>query len=159
MAKEYPFKLDPFQSTSVACLVSKLVPEHRKPVSSVHMSQLTAGLHQELICYHRREGSLCLWQRTLQLAKQLLQSKCVGRAVGQCHSHKSTSMPFHKNLQPNCLHPCRYAIAMAFRDNQKVIYTSPFKVHANNKGCAALYPAQSVILRLQWEVDAAHCRH
>lgn len=60
MAKEYPFKLDPFQSTSVACLVSRLVTEHLKPVSSVLMSQLTSRLTPgtHLLSQERRESVL-----------------------------------------------------------------------------------------------------
>lgn len=67
MAKQYPFKLDPFQSTSVACL------ERRESV---------------LVAAHTSAGKTAV---------------------------------------------AEYAIAMAFRDNQKVIYTSPLKALSNQK--------------------------
>ena len=67
MAKEYPFRLDPFQETSVACL------ERREDV---------------MVAAHTSAGKTVV---------------------------------------------AEYAISMAFRDNQKVIYTSPLKALSNQK--------------------------
>lgn len=67
MAKEYPFTLDPFQSTSIACL------ERRESV---------------LVSAHTSAGKTVV---------------------------------------------AEYAIAMAFRDKQRVIYTSPLKALSNQK--------------------------
>lgn len=119
MAKQYPFTLDPFQSTSVACLVG-VESKSSAPMSSV-------------CCSHHARFSRCC-----TLAGKARVCPCCSAYFSRKDSSSRVSLqlimasyhiPMYLAVD---MQLCRYAIAMAFRDNQKVIYTSPLKVQQSH---------------------------
>ena len=177
MAKQYPFTLDPFQSTAVACLVRCILFVH------MQLHELWSELPTQHTCwmFPKRCWCSCSWLScgsacTATCRENLLPSWELCRLL-LCRSAAASSMRRtppamlcpaagtegvcpgfcpHVCREDSCcrvgaisslaapqlcltalrptpsLHAvqcaCRYAIAMAFRDKQKVIYTSPLKV-------------------------------
>ena len=112
-AKAYAFALDPFQQTAIACLV-------RSAAARARARRLSARTRQE-----RRESVLVAAHTS---AGKTVVAECVPRCGTTARAPLARRVAERELVRAR-----RYAVAMAFRDKQKVIYTSPLKALSNQK--------------------------
>ncbi|CAI5968318.1 unnamed protein product [Closterium sp. NIES-65] len=190
-AKEYPFKLDPFQEEAVRCLEA-----NESVLVSAHTSAGKTVVAEYAIAMAMRDNQRVVYTSPIKplplsfpppthsppltaagISTHISRQDCgggirdshgdAGQPVRRVHiAHQGAEQPKHSHFLPShflfplltlflpfphSLTPCvhysqvsahtsagktvvaEYAIAMAMRDNQRVVYTSPIKALSNQK--------------------------